>query len=337
MTRCRISVIIPNRNGARSIGLCLEALFASAHDAFEVIVVDDASTDDSVDIIGRYPCTLLRLRTHGGAAAARNRGGRIGRGALLFFIDADCLVEQDTLTIAERVSARWGMETVVGGTYTLHPHDRTFFSMFQSAFIRCSELKDIADPDYVAAHAMVVPAALFRASGGFAEEFQPIIEDVEYSHRLRRQGYRLVMEPDLQVRHVFNFNSLADSLRNGYRKSRYWTIYSLGNRDLCADSGTASRGLKLNTMVYVLAPLLAAISLPGRHIFPLVLSALLIAANLAANRTFFSLLHKVGGLRFLVPGMLYYTMVYPLAVGGGGLAGLADYLVATVHPRRRRP
>ena len=46
-----ISIIIPNRNGAATIGKCLAAAVASRHDNFEVIVVDDGSEDDSVEVI----------------------------------------------------------------------------------------------------------------------------------------------------------------------------------------------------------------------------------------------------------------------------------------------
>jgi len=51
-----ISVVIPNRNGAATIGRCLEAALGSRYDNFEVIVVDDASEDDSLDQIRRFPC-----------------------------------------------------------------------------------------------------------------------------------------------------------------------------------------------------------------------------------------------------------------------------------------
>ncbi len=55
-----ISVIIPNRNGAATIGKCLTAVLDSRHDNFEVIVVDDGSGDDSVEIIKCFPCRLIR-------------------------------------------------------------------------------------------------------------------------------------------------------------------------------------------------------------------------------------------------------------------------------------
>jgi len=64
-----ISVIIPNRNGAATIGKCLAAALASRHDNFEVIVVDDGSEDDSGEVIKGFPCRLIRLAQHGGAPA----------------------------------------------------------------------------------------------------------------------------------------------------------------------------------------------------------------------------------------------------------------------------
>ena len=69
-----ISVVIPNRNGEATIGKCLDAIFSSTYEDFEVIVVDDASEDASIAIIEKFPCRLLRLEKHSGAARARKAG-----------------------------------------------------------------------------------------------------------------------------------------------------------------------------------------------------------------------------------------------------------------------
>src|SRR3990172_12839926 len=94
-----ISVIIPNYNACATIGRCLEAVFSSRYENFEVIVVDDCSTDDSVEIIERFPCKLIRLPARSGAARARNVGALSSTGELLFFTDSDCFVLEDTLTM----------------------------------------------------------------------------------------------------------------------------------------------------------------------------------------------------------------------------------------------
>ncbi len=72
-----ISVVIPNRNGAATVGQCLEAAFASDYGRFEVVVVDDASEDASVEIIRAFPCRLVRLDRHGGVSRARNAGALV--------------------------------------------------------------------------------------------------------------------------------------------------------------------------------------------------------------------------------------------------------------------
>ena len=321
-----VSVIVPNRNGAKTIGLCLKALFESEHDSFEVVVVDDNSTDSSVEIIEQFPCTLVRLEKHCGAAAARNRGAQKSRGAVLFFTDADCLVKEDTLSNVEKAAAKWGSGVIVGGTYTCLPYDQSFFSIFQSVFIHFCELKNTLRPDYIAAHAMVISAEVFRSSKGFPENFQPIIEDVEYSHRLRRQGYWLVMEPEIQVQHIFNYTSLADSMRNGFYKSKFWTIYSLHNKDLLSDSGTASLGLKINTVLFYLVLALSAVSFIVPSSVSLFGIIFAVSLNMYVNRQLFRLFNKTGGHYFMIRAIMYYMMVYPLAVGTGALTGMVEFI-----------
>jgi len=181
-----ISIIIPNYNGESTIGKCLEAAFSSGYDNFEVIVVDDCSADNSIEIIKRFPCKLVALKERSGASKARNAGAKNSKGKLLFFIDSDCIVKEDALSIASASYAENGPDVVVGGTYTPMPYDNMFFSIFQSVFINYSETKNLENPDYIATHAMAIDAETFRKSG-FPEVFMPIIEDVEYSHRIRRE------------------------------------------------------------------------------------------------------------------------------------------------------
>ncbi len=320
-----ISVIIPNRDGAETIGHCLEALFASTHDSFEVVVVDDCSGDNSVSIIKKFPCKLIELTHHAGAAVARNHGANNSLGEILFFTDADCLVLPETLTLAENGARKEGPRVIIGGTYTCRPFDHGFFSLFQSIFINYSELKRTEDPDYIATHAMAIHASTFRAAGGFREDFLPILEDVEFSHRLRRTGYRLRMANRLLVRHIFNY-SLAESFRNGYAKAKFWVRYSILNRDLFNDSGTASYELKTNVLLFhvLLLLFLAWMVFPGA--IPPTFLLVLLYINLLANHRLLHLFFKTGGFVFAVPASLYYLLVYPLAVGTGVVAGFLGQL-----------
>ena len=316
-----ISVIIPNHNGEKTIGRCLDAAFASQYPNFEVIVVDDCSTDSSTAIIDKYPCRLMRLPEHGGASKARNTGAQNSKGDVLFFIDSDCLLQPDTLATAAAAYQQEGPGVVLGGTYTWLPYDQTFFSIFQSVYIHYSETKNTENPDYIATHAMLVAKVLFLKSGGFNEQFMPILEDVEFSHRLRKNGIRLLMTPDIQVQHIFNF-SLLKSMRNGIRKSKYWSIYSIKNRDLLSDSGTASLEFKFNVLacfINILLVLTGIILASWAFALPVLL---LFGSNLFLNRNLVAAFHRVRGPFFAIFALLYYTLAYPFAVGIGVCSGI---------------
>jgi glycosyltransferase involved in cell wall biosynthesis len=322
-----ISIVIPNRNGSATIGRCLQAACAARDARSEIIVVDDGSTDGSVEIIRQYPCTLVCLDQHAGAGAARNAGARNATGDYLFFIDADCLLLEHTLA-AVRVAIRQHADAVIGGTYTMVPADRDFFSSFQSVFIHYHETRR-HEPDYIASHALLIRTETFRAAGGFPERFLPIIEDVALSHRLRLEGRQLVMAPDILVRHIFNF-SLRRSLANAFRKSRYWTIYSLHSGDALSDSGTASRGLKVNVAAFLVSALSALTAVAAGRVVLAAGAALPVLAAVAANRGLLRAFRQARGGSFAIFATLYYLFLYPAAVAAGAMTGIAQHVT---HPR----
>ena len=316
-----ISVIIPNHNNGATIGKCLAAVLASKYSNFEIIVVDDCSRDNSVAEIKKFPCHLIELDKHMGAAGARNIGARHARGEILFFTDSDCVLEKETLSTAAISSATAGIGTIIGGTYTARPHDSGFFNSFQSLYIHYSETKSSATPDYLATHALVINRSVFAKSGGFAEEFMPILEDVEFSHRMKKMGTKLRLDPHIRVRHIFNF-SLIKSLANAFRKSSYWTLYSMRNHDLLADSGTASIELKVNVMSLFLVLAMTAYGLSIRNSVPVYIAALTFCGNMYVSRKLLQFFFEQEGFLFLVRALLYYTLLYPLAVACGALRGM---------------
>lgn len=319
-----ISIIIPNRNGEATIGRCLQAAFASQYSHFEVVVVDDCSTDSSVEVIKRFPCKLIRLDKHSGASRARNVGAGHSDGDIFFFTDADCLLRKNALAIAEKTLAAEGTDVILGGTYTPMPYDNGFFSSFQSVFINYSETKRAENPDYVATHAMIIHAQAFSKTGGFDEHFLPILEDVELSHRLRNAGYRLIINPQIQVQHIFNY-SLSRSLHNAIIKSMYWTIYSIRNGDLLVDSGTASVGLKINVLAFFISAFLLLAALWSGKVVFLWLIGLAVTANFFANTGLLLAFYRSKGLVFLAIAAAYYLLLYPLAIAAGALTGVMRY------------
>ena len=90
---CPVSVIIPTHNSAHVIGQAIESVLAQTYRDFEIIVVDDASADNTAEVASRYGDRVryLRRETNGGAGAARNDGIRASAGEFICFLDADDL------------------------------------------------------------------------------------------------------------------------------------------------------------------------------------------------------------------------------------------------------
>lgn len=98
-----ISVIIPVYNGGRFLEECLDAVFRSSFQSFEILVVDDASTDKSAEIARQKDVLVLSMPKQSGPAAARNLAAESARGEILMFVDADVVLNIDTLArVAKR-------------------------------------------------------------------------------------------------------------------------------------------------------------------------------------------------------------------------------------------
>jgi cellulose synthase/poly-beta-1,6-N-acetylglucosamine synthase-like glycosyltransferase len=93
-----VSVIVPVRNGERTLDPCLSSVVAQDYppDRHEILVVDNASTDRTSEIIDAYPVRHLREQ-HRGVSNARNRGIEEARGEIVAFIDGDCVAVSDWL------------------------------------------------------------------------------------------------------------------------------------------------------------------------------------------------------------------------------------------------
>ncbi len=112
-----VSVVMPAYNTSSTIGEALSALAAQDFDDFEVVVVDDGSTDETAHIASRFAKNDLRIRvlrrTHAGAGAARNAGIGEARGRYLLFLDADDLFEPNLISSLCGLAANTGADVAM--------------------------------------------------------------------------------------------------------------------------------------------------------------------------------------------------------------------------------
>ncbi len=220
----RASVIIPAFNAQNTLTGCLAALGqqTSSPEYYEIILVDDGSTDATANIVARFhPARWISI-PHAGAATARNRGATLARGDILLFTDADCEPQPDWI---EKMLAAFADSKVVGAKGTYRTRQRSVVARFvqleyeeKYARMRGKERIDFVDT-YCAAYRRQV----FLANGGFDESFPTAsVEDQEFSFRLARQGYRMVFVPDAIVFHS-HASTVTGYLRRKFRIG-YWKV-----------------------------------------------------------------------------------------------------------------
>lgn len=111
----KVSVIIPTYNEEKTIGECLTSLLRQSYKNIEVIIVDDGSTDTTLQILQNFQFTIYKLQIfkqkHKGAGAARNLGAKEAKGEILVFVDADMVFKEDFI---EKL-----VEPIIGGPTSL--------------------------------------------------------------------------------------------------------------------------------------------------------------------------------------------------------------------------
>ena len=167
----RISVVVPIYNEERHIEGCVEALLAQNYpsEEFEIIMVDNNSTDRSAEIVRRYPRVTLLSETTQGDFASRNRGLRAATGEVIAFTDSDTAPAPDWLTNIGRVMADPEVGVIVG-RLQFAPGSRLLSMMEayeaeKAAYIFSS---DCAEIYFGYTCNMVVRKALFDRLGPFA-------------------------------------------------------------------------------------------------------------------------------------------------------------------------
>lgn len=233
-----LSVVVPTRNGASTIGAALTAIRASViHDKeYELIVVDDGSSDQSATIAARYADIVVRFSGRPrGPGYIRNRGAEIARGDIIAFVDQDVVVGPQTLGSMLAVLAAEPHIAGVSACHGARPDEANFISRYWTLLLQCGEKRYAG----ISAHFDSACGAVRRAaliSAGMYDEWRfeswaGGLESLELGQRLRADGRGLLLSRDLEVTHLTRWNfaavcrevwersvALARSL--GYRRTR---------------------------------------------------------------------------------------------------------------------
>jgi GT2 family glycosyltransferase len=186
-----ISVVIPTRNRAGRLRAQLDSLATQTARDFEVVVVDNASGDETGDVLANAAPNVrgIRLDRSSGPAVARNAGWRAAAGELVVFTDDDCVSPPDWLAALAAAHER-DPDAVVQGRTEPDPREAERLS----AFAR-SQAASGPGPWFQTCN-IAYPRALLERLGGFDEFFSDAAgEDTDLGWRAVEAGARVVYEP----------------------------------------------------------------------------------------------------------------------------------------------
>lgn len=198
-----ISVVIPVRNSPQLIRTCVKHIRDSNFKDYEIIIVDDASTDKTPGVLEKLGVRMLCLPEQKGPAYARNKGAKIARGEYIFFIDADVRVRDHTLKQVVDSFKNNPKTDALFGSYDLYPSAHNIISQYKNLFHHFVHQESRSEASTFWTGCGAVKRHIFLKMGGFDVGYKrPCIEDIELGARLHKAGYKIFLNKEIQVTHL---------------------------------------------------------------------------------------------------------------------------------------
>jgi len=228
--RPQVSVVIPALNEGEEIELCLESFKKQKFRDFEVIVVDNGSTDDTEEVARRYGCRVVH-EARQGVSFARQRGFEQARGEIVASTDADTVVPSEWLELIVRSFEEDPEQVGVYGKILLRERRRQGQWLAEFLFNRFLRLNHLLGRPHFCGPNFAVRRETFKQVGGFRDKGgnrpYTVSEDLQLSLKLRKEGY-ILFHPDL-VTYTSPRKLNHESLRYMWEHTKnYWAVAWLG-------------------------------------------------------------------------------------------------------------
>ena len=230
MNNKKISIIIPNWNGENLLFNCLKSIYRINWPYYEIIVVDNGSVDNSVDLVKQnFPqAVLIENKKNLGFARACNQGAKIAQGEILFFLNSDTEIKNNIFEPIYNFFVNFDKVGIVSPCLILpdgSPQPWAFLKKegLLSFVLRKFEKQNFIikdkpiEVDAVSGAALAIRKNIFKQIGGFDERFFMYYEDNDICLRTKKRGYKVVYYPLVQVVHL-----QGGSLSNDYYRKKFY-------------------------------------------------------------------------------------------------------------------
>lgn len=318
------SVIIPSYNSSKTLRLLLESLQSQTFSDFEVIIVDDASTDDTQSVAGAFPVRYERMPVNAGPATARNRGAELSSGDWLVFTDADTVFLPDTLERIARLIRISHCDALVG-SYAGKPANSGFVPRYKALWEYCMidllltpNEQGLQEYTTWAPRPGVVNRDAFNRVNGFNTVFRGAdLEDMDFGYRLVKAGFKVFIAPEVRIWHHYPATMRAELVPFARRAAIWMRMAAYGQQFDSQGESSARQAFAHLTGFLAIGCLMLALFLPAA----IILCGLLGAAYVAMNGRFFGEAFREGGVQFLIPCVLY-CWLHSVVLGVAAAYGL---------------
>lgn len=224
-----VSVIVPAYNASATIGQVLEALSKqNCFQPFEVIVVDDGSTDNTADIVNSFAPVKYIRQDNAGPASARNLGAKLALGEYLAFTDSDCIPHEDWISqlmagFTVGAGSKPACTGVVAGSYGIaNPRSTLARCVYKEILWRHQNLMPDF-PNSFGSYNFCVKKNVFDAVGGFNTDYRSASgEDNDLSYKIIQSGWRIYFQRKALVDH-YHPTLVLKYLKEQYRHG-FWRL-----------------------------------------------------------------------------------------------------------------
>lgn len=316
-------------NSSEHLEYCLKSVCNQDYSCYEVIVIDDFSSDNSIEIARRYPVEIIGLDNNYGAATARNKGAEKASGEILLFTDTDIILERTCLSqIAEGMTSFNSHFSGIVGRQADDSPQENFASSYKNLYMHYTYglLPEEISVFYTSIAA--IKKDVFRECKGFDTNYKGAsIEDMEFGERITAKGHKLFMNKDLKVKHLHRY-SFFDLLKTGFKRAEGVSKIMLRKQFSKEDKSTyQSSPLSFRSgisVVFLVFIFLCLGIIFGQRIF-FIIAGLLYLLMLGINFSFLNFLKKKKGLFFFFKTCIVIGLDM-FAHGLGAFWGISSFL-----------
>jgi glycosyltransferase involved in cell wall biosynthesis len=329
-----VSVIVPSYNSAKTIALCVESALTQTYPRIEVIVVDDASTDETPAIVADHDCTLIQLTRNVGPGIARNRGIAAGNGSVLFFLDSDVALAPEAVENAVRILDENPEYGAVWGVYGDRPLvDDGVVEWVQVLYGHYRQTRKLGPALTGHFASGAIPRRVIDELGAFDERLFGPYSNEDHEFSLRIAEHFPVTRTLAVVGYHDDDDKMSSVVRKCFRRAVSLVPLVLKQRELKPEREATHRPQEVG------AAFLATISVPLPLLSPYlaVVPLAFLAWFICADLPMLGFVRRTAGWRMVLP-TVFLSYVYSLAICAGALSGGVRYVVdARFRQRYRTP